>query len=79
MRHVACLLCAAAICVPARAGDEQDKFEEQATTRCAYQHIERTVQVEQWERAHAIRDMEAAFPGKLPKTDLNRRGQTGAA
>ena len=73
MRHPARLLCAtlctAAIGAPARGGDDQDKFEEQATIRCAHARADRSVQVEQWERAATIRDLEAVYPGKLPKTE----------
>jgi Ca2+-binding EF-hand superfamily protein len=73
MRSAAYPLCAALVCASfcpaARAGDEQDKFEEQATTRLAHQKAEHGLRGVYGERAQLVRELEAAFPDKLPKTD----------
>jgi Ca2+-binding EF-hand superfamily protein len=71
MRHTAALLCTALVCASARAGEEQDKFEEQATTRLAHQKAERGLRGVWGERAQLVRELEVAFPGKLPKEDQN--------
>jgi Ca2+-binding EF-hand superfamily protein len=69
MRSAICLLGAALAGADARAGEEQDRFEEQAVSRCAQHKAQRALQVAQWERANTIRDLEAAYPGKLAKTE----------
>jgi Ca2+-binding EF-hand superfamily protein len=66
MRRLACCLLSAALaCAPARAGEEQDRYEEQATTRCAHQVVERTMRGELGERGQWVRELEGAYPGKL--------------
>jgi Ca2+-binding EF-hand superfamily protein len=79
MRPVACVICTVLLCAPVRAGDEQDRFEEQVSSRCARHKAERRIQVERWERANTIRDLEAAFPGKVPKTDPNKAEEEAEA
>src|SRR5687767_8490096 len=84
MRTVACLLLTAlacpAACTPVRAADEQqDKYEEQATTRCAHNRTERALRGERGERAFTIRDLEAAYPGKLPKAEPGKNDDEPAA
>lgn len=66
MRHAACgRLLLAALCalatVPARAAEEQNKFEEQAVGRC----VERALKAAKGDRAQWLRELEAAFPGKV--------------
>ena len=79
MRYVACLLCAALLSAsPVRAGDEQDKYEEHATTRLAHQQTERALRGERGERAWTLRDLEAAFPGKLPKPEPGKQDEEPA-
>ena len=67
------LLSAALVCLSlgprARAGDEQDKFEEQATTQWAHNKANRAFGHNHGERAMTIRDLEAAFPGKVKAGD----------
>lgn len=69
MRQIAALLGAALVCLPARAGDEQDKFEEQLTTQMAHQKANRVQGHTHGERGMTIRDLEAAFPGKVKTGD----------
>ncbi len=69
MRHAATILCAALACAPVRAGDEQDRYEEQAAMRAANMRVERSMRNERGERAMWVRDMEAAFPGKVAAAD----------
>jgi hypothetical protein len=65
MRY-ALLLCALVACLPARAGDEQDRFEEQAAMRAANARVERSMRTERGERAMWLKDLEVAYPGKVP-------------
>jgi Ca2+-binding EF-hand superfamily protein len=73
MRHAACFLCAALACLSlgtrTRAGDEQDRLEEQMTTQWAHQKANRSFGHNHGERGNTIRDLEAAFPGKLKMGD----------
>jgi hypothetical protein len=79
MRHVACLLCATLVCPSVRAGEEQDKFEDHATTRLAQHKAERSLRGDRGERGNTVRDLEAAFPGKLPKTEPGKKEGEGEA
>ena len=79
MRYTVSLLLTALPYVPVRAGEEQDRFEEQAMTRCAQHKAERLVKIANWERANTIRDLEAAYPGKLPKTEFKKDEDEAAA
>ncbi|MBM3982124.1 MAG: hypothetical protein FJ304_18045 [Planctomycetes bacterium] len=65
MRY-ALLLCALVACLPARAGDDQDRFEEQAAMRAANNRVERSMRTERGERAMWLKDLEVAYPGKVP-------------
>lgn len=77
MRQIICLICAALGCASARAGEEQDRFEEESLTRCARHKAERVVQVERWERAATIRDLQAAYPGKLANSEPGKKEDEG--
>jgi Ca2+-binding EF-hand superfamily protein len=79
MRHLVCLFGVAFLCVSIFAGDEQDHAEEQAITRCAHQKAERSLRGERGERANTVRDLEGAFPGKLPKTEPGKKEDEAAA
>jgi Ca2+-binding EF-hand superfamily protein len=79
MRHVACLLSAALVCASVHAGEEQDRAEEQATNRCAQRKAERSLRAERGERANTLRDLEAAFPGKVTRTEPGKNEDEGAA
>ncbi len=79
MRYAACLLCAPLVWAPVHAGEEQDRYEEQAMTRCASHRAERAMRAERGERGSAIRDLEAAFPGKLPKAEPGKNEKEGEA
>ncbi len=79
MRSIVSLLLTALPCALVRAGEEQDRFEEQAMARCAQHKAERLVKIGNWEKANTIRDLEAAFPGKLPKTDFKKDEDEAAA
>jgi hypothetical protein len=76
MRHVS-LLCAALVCTSVRAGDEQDRFEEQAATRLAQHKAERGLRGDRGERGATVRDLEAAYPGKLTKTEPGKKENEG--
>lgn len=67
MRRMACLISAALVCASARADDEQDRYEEQASTRCAHQVVERTMRGEMGEHGQWVRELEGAYPGKLDR------------
>jgi Ca2+-binding EF-hand superfamily protein len=79
MRHAICTLAAALATTFATAGEEQDRFEEQATTQCAHHKAERNLRAERGERANTVRELDAAFPGKLPKTPPGKGADEGAA
>ena len=65
MRRLACIFCTALGCIPARAGEEQDRYEEQLTTRFASQRAERGARADRGEHGQWKRELEAAYPGKL--------------
>src|SRR5207248_498993 len=67
-----CLLCAALVWTSVRAGDDQDRYEEQATSRFAQHKAERSLRGDRGERGNTVRDLEAAFPGKLTKTEAGK-------
>lgn len=77
MRHTAALIGVALTCLAARAGDEQDKFEDQATTQLAHQKANRSFNHNHGERAFTIRDLEAAFPGKVKTGDPGKVDNEG--
>jgi Ca2+-binding EF-hand superfamily protein len=79
MRHIACVLCVALGCGSARAGDDKDKLEEQAVNRCAQQKAQRVQQIESWERAATIRDLDGVFPGKVSKAEPGKVNDEGEA
>ncbi|QJX00218.1 EF-hand domain-containing protein [Frigoriglobus tundricola] len=79
MRCIVSLLLTVLPFAPVRAGEEQDRFEEQAMARCAQHKAERLIRVGNWERANTVRDLEAAFPGKLPKTEFKKDDDEAAA
>jgi Ca2+-binding EF-hand superfamily protein len=79
MRQVCFAICTALVCGSVRAGEEQDRFEEQAVNRHARHKAEHRIQVERWERANVLRDLEAAYPGKVPKTDMNKPDEEAEA
>ncbi len=79
MRHLTCVFCAALVCTPVYAGEDQDRSEEQATTRCAHQKAGRSVRGNSGERGNTVRDLEAAFPNKLTKTEPGKNDKEGEA
>jgi Ca2+-binding EF-hand superfamily protein len=78
MRAALCLFCAALAGGSVRAGEEQDRHEDQAVTRCAQHKAQRSIQVERWERAQTVRELEAAYPGKLTKSEPGKNENEGA-
>lgn len=77
MRCVTCLLLAAPLCSPARAGEEQDRYEEQIVARLAQVKAERGIRGDRGERGNTVRDLEAAFPGKFEKTEPGKKENEG--
>jgi Ca2+-binding EF-hand superfamily protein len=73
------LLWTALLGAAVRGGEEQDRAEEQAASRCANHIAERRMRAERGERANTVRDLEAAFPGKLAKTEPGKDKDEGAA
>jgi Ca2+-binding EF-hand superfamily protein len=77
MRHTICVLCVTLGSALSLAGEEQDRFEDQATIRCAHHKAERSLRAERGERANTIRDLDAVFPGKLTKTEPGKTEDEG--
>ena len=77
MRPLSSLLCAALACAPARAGEEQDRYEDQAAVRVAQHTASRGFRADQGERGSTLRDLEAAFPGKVTKTEPGKNESEG--
>src|SRR5262249_13110055 len=65
----AVLIVSASFSPRVRAGEEQDKYEEQQTTQLAHQKANQAYGHNHGERAATIRDLEVAFPDKVKKGD----------
>jgi Ca2+-binding EF-hand superfamily protein len=77
MRHLAWLLSAAFVAASVRADDEHDRYEQQTVARLASHKAQRGLRGDQGERGNTVRDLEAAFPGKLTKSEPGKNENEG--
>jgi hypothetical protein len=79
MRHLTCLLAGVLVCGSARAGDEQDRYEDHAAARIAQHRAGRSARADQGERGNTLRDLEGAFPGKVTRDEPGKNPKEGEA